>query len=55
MAKTKDKSVKVSNWHKEVIAKIAKEKRQSEKAVLELAIENTYLPPTNNSYAAPNR
>lgn len=50
MAKTKDKSVKISNWHKDVVAKIAKEKRQTEKTVLELAIENTYCPTTNNSY-----
>lgn len=48
--KLKDKSVKISNWHKDVVAKVAKEKRQSEKTVLELAIENTYMPPTNNSY-----
>ena len=35
----KDKSVKISNWHKQLVANAAKENRQSEKTILELAIE----------------
>ena len=35
----KDKSVKISNWHKQLVANAAKERRQPEKAILEIAIE----------------
>jgi hypothetical protein len=36
----KDKSVKISNEHKKVVAKMSVKKRMTEKAWLELAIEN---------------